>query len=231
MKRWVALLAFLAVVGASAAAFGLGEAVDAATLRRFDQGFSAFTAAHPVLAPLAYTLAYAAAVFGSVPAGALLTVAGGYLFGWLEGAVYTLIAQMTGATALFLIARKARGGWVAKRTRPHLRSVRNGFRRNALSYLIAMRMVGVLPAFLVSAVPGALGVPLRTYLLGSVLGLVPGTIVYAGIGAGLSSLVAAEEALSPQNVFTPEIVVGLVGLIVLALLPVVYRKIQAHRHA
>jgi uncharacterized membrane protein YdjX (TVP38/TMEM64 family) len=227
-------MALVALIAAAVAAVGLvvlvGDGVEPATLRHIDRELSALVAARPVLAAVIYTLVYASAVLASVPAGALFTVAGGYLFGWFEGIAYTLIAQLTAATALFLLARKALAGWILRRAGHRSRRLQEGFRRNAFSYVLVLRMIGVFPTLLVSGVPGALGVPLRTYLLGSTLGLVPGTIVYAGIGAGLGNLRAAERALSPGNVLTPELIVGLVGLVVLALLPIVYRRIQAQRH-
>ena len=92
-------------------------------------------------------------------------------------------------------------------------------------------LTGVVPSFLANAVPGALGVRPRTYLLGSALGVLPGIVVYAGIGAGLSNLAAAEKALEPANVLTTEMVVGLAGLVVLALTPVAYKYVQKRRHA
>ena len=230
MKRRVTLIALL-LVAVAAVAFAFADAIDGATLRRYNSALLDFAATRPVLAPLTFIAVYLSAVVASVPAAALFTVVGGYLFGWVEGTAYTLVAQMVGATALFLLARRALAGWVLRRAGPRARALRDGFARNALSYIIVLRLIGLLPGFLVNAVPGALGVPARTYLLGSALGLIPGSLVYAGIGAGLGSLVESEEALSPRNVLTPEIVLSLVGLIALALLPVVYRKVREHRHA
>jgi uncharacterized membrane protein YdjX (TVP38/TMEM64 family) len=72
-------------------------------------------------------------------------------------------------------------------------------------------------------------VPLRTYVLGTFIGIIPGSFVYAGVGAGLGSVFDRAEAFSPASVLTPQIVTALVGLALLALLPVVYRKLKARR--
>lgn len=230
MKRWLLLAAVVAVV-AAAAVFAVGDAVDPATLRRYNTVLLDFVRARPVLAPAAYVGIYAAAVVASVPIAALFTAVGGSLFGWLWGAAYTLVAQMIGATALFLLAPKALAGWVMRRAGPRMQHVRAGFRHNAFSYIIVLRLTGMLPGFLVNAVPGVLGVRPRTYFLGSAIGLLPGTAVYTGIGAGVGSLMAAEQALKPANLFTPEIVVGFAGLVVLTLIPVAYQRLQKRRHA
>ncbi len=229
-KRRVALVA-LAAVALAAVVLGVGGLIDLETLHEYHTELLEFVSARPVLAPLAFIGVYVVAIVVSLPAAAPFTVLGGYLFGWLEGAGYTMVAQMIGATTLFLLARRALAGWVLERAGPRLRILREGFRKDALSYLIVLRLVGLLPSFVVNAGPGALGVPLRIYLLGTLLGIIPGSLVYAGIGAGLSSLLEAEEALSPRNLLTPELALGLAGLVVLALLPMAYRRMQAHRHA
>jgi uncharacterized membrane protein YdjX (TVP38/TMEM64 family) len=226
-KRWLLLAALLAGVGV-VLILVLGG-TDAATLERYNDRLLAFVEARPVLAPVAYVVAYTLAILVSIPGAAVYTAVGGYLFGWAGGIAYTMIAQMVGATTVFLVARRALAGWVLRRTGPRLRALRDGFAEDALSYLFVLRVIGLLPAFMVNAVPGALRVPFRTFALGTALGLIPGTVVYAGIGAGLGDLVAAEEALSPANVFTPELVLGLIGLIVLALLPVAYKKMGRPR--
>jgi uncharacterized membrane protein YdjX (TVP38/TMEM64 family) len=221
--RWLLPIALLAVaaVGVALALFG---GIDAAALGRYNDRLVAFVEARPVLAPATFVTVYTATILASIPGAAVFTAVGGYLFGWAGGIVYTLIAQMVGATTVFLVARRALAGWVLRRTGPRLRTLRDGFAEDALSYLFVLRVIGLLPAFLVNAVPGALRVPLGTFALGTALGLVPGTIVYAGIGAGLGDLVAAGEALSPGSVFTPPMVLGLVGLVVLGLLPVAYKR-------
>jgi uncharacterized membrane protein YdjX (TVP38/TMEM64 family) len=227
-KRWLAAAALLVALGA-VAVLVVGDIVDATKLDRYNDRLLAFVEARPVLAPASYVLVYIVAILASIPGAGVCTAVGGYLFGWAGGIAYTLIAQMVGAMTVFLVARRALAGRVLRRTGPRLRALRDGFAEDALSYLFVLRVIGLLPAFMVNAVPGALRVPLGTFALGTALGLIPGTVVYAGIGAGLGDLLAAEEALSPANVFTPGLVLGLVGLIVLALLPVAYKKVARPR--
>ncbi len=221
-KRWLALALLLA--GVVAAAIGFGDEVRLETLRRHQDDLLAFVDANPVLASLAYMVSYAALVAVSMPGAGALTLAGGFLFGWLEGSVYVLVAQSLGATAVFLIARMALRDLVLARAGPRLRALRRGFRDNALSYLIALRVSGLFPALIVNGLPGALDIPLRTYVIATVIGLIPGTLVYASAGAGLGEVLEGRGDIGLEDVLTPRIVLSLLCLAVLALLPVVYHR-------
>jgi uncharacterized membrane protein YdjX (TVP38/TMEM64 family) len=100
-----------------------------------------------------------------------------------------------------------------------------------LSYLIVLRLVPIFPFFIINLVPAFLGVPLPTFVLGTFVGIIPGSFVYTTVGAGLGSIFDAGGTFSLQGVLTPQIVAALVGLAVLALVPVIYRKIMARRGA
>jgi uncharacterized membrane protein YdjX (TVP38/TMEM64 family) len=100
-----------------------------------------------------------------------------------------------------------------------------------LSYLLVLRLVPIFPFFIINLVPAFLGVPLSTFILGTFLGIIPGTFVYATVGAGLGSVFDAGGTFSLRGVLTPQIVTALVGLAVLALIPVVYKKLTAQRGA
>ena len=106
-----------------------------------------------------------------------------------------------------------------------------GFQENAFSYLLVLRLIPLFPFFIVNLVPAFLGERLRTYVLATLVGIVPGSLVYASVGAGLGSVLDRSEQFSPSGVLTPEIVAALIGLAVLALLPVVYRKLRGRRVA
>ena len=102
-----------------------------------------------------------------------------------------------------------------------------GFRENALSYLLVLRLVPLFPFFIVNIVPAFLGVPLRTYTIGTLIGIMPGTFVFASVGAGLGSVFDRAESFSPASVLTPEIMVALIGLAALSALPIAYKAIRS----
>jgi len=224
-------LGALALAIAAVFAFDLDRYLTFDALRENRAALTAFVAANGLLAAVAYVLIYAAAVALSLPGGAVLTIAGGFLFGTLPGGALVVLAATVGATLLFLIAKTALGDPLRARAGPFLQRMEAGFQENALSYLLVLRLIPLFPFFIVNLVPAFLGVRLRTYVLATFFGIIPGSIVYASVGAGLGSVFDRAEAFSPSSILTPQIAVALVGLAMLALLPVVYRKLKARRAA
>jgi uncharacterized membrane protein YdjX (TVP38/TMEM64 family) len=174
---------------------------------------------------------YAAAVAISVPGVALLTMVGGYLFGWFHGTALVLIAATVGASAVFLLTRSACGDRLRPRAGPAVQRFADGFRRNALSYGFVLNVVPFFPYALIIVVPALCGVPLPTFVAGMFLGLVPGTFLFAGLGDGLDRVLASGVPLHHASFVTPEIVLSLCGLAALALLPVAWRGYRERRNA
>ena len=180
-----------------------------------------------VVAALIYMLVYAVAIAFSLPGGAVLTITGGFLFGSIVGTLCVVIAATAGATALFLIAKTSFGDALRTKAGPALQKMQEGFQEGALSYLLVLRLVPLFPFFLVNLVPAFLGVSLRVYVLGTFIGIIPGTFVFATVGAGLGSVFDQGGTFSAAGILTPQIITALVGLAVLALIPIVYKKIRA----
>ena len=104
-----------------------------------------------------------------------------------------------------------------------------GFQENALGYLLVLRLIPIVPFFLVNIVPAFLGVTLRTYAFATVVGIIPGAFVFASVGAGLGSIFDSMKEFSPGAALTAEVIAALVGLSVLALLPAVYKMVKMRR--
>jgi uncharacterized membrane protein YdjX (TVP38/TMEM64 family) len=156
----------------------------------------------------------------------LLTITGGFLFGpWLGGA-YAVVGATAGATVVFLAARAGLAG-LAARAGPWVQRVEAGFRRNGLNYLLVLRLIPIFPFWLVNLVAGAIGLRLWVYLLGTFVGIIPVTFIYASLGNGLGTL--AEEGRPPDLaiLFRPSVFLPILGLAALALLPVIYRRWRA----
>lgn len=235
-KQKVALsparLAPILVLVAGLAAFfalGLDDYLSLDALKANRQALAAWVSDAGALAYVAYAAVYAALIAFSVPAGALMTIAGGFLFGpWLGGAL-TVIAATVGATALFLAARYAFADLLRQRAGSAVRKMEAGFRENALSYMLFLRLIPAFPFVLVNLVPAFLGVRLGTYVLGTAIGIVPGTLVYASLGDGFSAIVEAGGDIDLGIIFEPRFLLPVLGLAVLALLPVFYRKLKRRR--
>ena len=227
----MALLAVAAIVGAAILLLALGLDLRLAfeLLREHHKWLLGFVAGAPLLASMLFMVIYAAAVAISVPGVVILTVIGGYLFGWFHGTALVLIAATLGASAVFLLTRSAIGDRLRVRAGPAVQRFADGFRRNALSYGFVLNLVPIFPYALIIVVPAACGVPLPTFVAGMFLGLVPGTFLFAGLGDGLDHVLASGVPLRLTSFVTPEIMLSLGGLAALALLPVVWRTYRGRK--
>lgn len=220
----------LGIIAAGIAAFfalGLDKYLTFEALRDNRMLLKSFVDGNPVLAPALFMLIYAVAVALSLPGGAVLTITGGFLFGSIFGTGVVVVAATIGATLLFLAARSSIGDLLRAKAGPWLRRMEDGFRDNALSYLLVLRLVPIFPFFVVNLVPAFLGVSLRVYVLGTLVGIVPGSFVFATVGAGLGSIFDSGQTFTARGILTPEIVTALAGLAVLALIPVAYKHIKS----
>ena len=207
-------------------ALDLGRFLSFEALRQNRATLLGWVETYGIVAALIYMLIYAVAIAFSLPGGAVLTITGGFLFGSLWGTLCVVIAATAGATALFLIAKTSFGDALRAKAGPALQKMQEGFQEGALSYLLVLRLVPIFPFFLVNLVPAFLGVTLRVYVLGTFIGIIPGTFVFATVGAGLGSVFDQGGSFSAAGILTPQIITALVGLAVLALIPVVYKKIK-----
>ena len=193
------------------------------TLRDNRAFLTEWTADNRVSAIFYYILLYIAVVAFSLPGGAVMTIAGGFLFGPVFGTLWTVIGATIGATLLFLAAKTALGDVLRAKAGPAIRRMEAGFQDNALSYMFVLRLVPIFPFFLVNLAPAFLGVRLHTYVIASFFGIIPGTFVYALVGNGLGAIFDAGETPDLSIIFAPEILLPLIGLAALAMLPVLYK--------
>jgi uncharacterized membrane protein YdjX (TVP38/TMEM64 family) len=189
---------------------------------------TALVARHATVAVLGFILVYAGLTALSAPVAMLMTLASGFLFGPWLGALYTLVAATLGASAVFLAARTGLAG-LAQRAGPTVQRLQTGFREDAFSYLLCLRLIPIFPFWLVNLVAGASGMQTSIYVAATFFGMVPGALVYASLGNGVGDLIAAGRHPDHYIIFRPAIFLPLIGLAVLALLPVAYKHWKA-RH-
>jgi uncharacterized membrane protein YdjX (TVP38/TMEM64 family) len=178
-----------------------------------------------------YVAIYAAAVTISLPGASILTISGGFLFGTWMGGATAWIGASIGATLIFLAARTAFGDVLRAKAGGWLDRLREGFRENAFSYLLVLRLTPVAPFFIVNVAPTFFDVKLRDYVLATLLGMIPGAFVYAAVGAGLRAALATGAQASPseaaREIFAQPAVYGpIIALIVLALVPMLMRMLR-----
>ncbi len=223
LKRLLPLIVIAAAIGA-VFALDLDQYLSFQALQENRDFLSAFVQQNYLLAVVIFMAVYAVATALSLPGGAILTITGGFLFGTILGTAYAVVGATVGAVVVFLAARTALGDSLRQRAGPWLRKMEDGFKENALSYLLVLRLVPLFPFFVVNLVPAFLGVPLRTYTLGTFIGIIPGGFVFASVGAGLGSVFDSMEGFSPGAALTPEVMVALAGLAALSLVPVAYKR-------
>jgi len=243
----------LAAIGCAMAlvfAMGWHKYLTFKTLGLNYQALTDFIGENLILSLIIYMGLYVAVVALSLPGGLILTLAGGLLFGWALGAPAAIIAATIGATIIFLIVRTSLGESLAEKAGPWVGKLKDGFKENALSYLLFLRLVPAFPFFIVNIVPALLGVPLATYVVGTGVGIIPATTAFSVLGAGLGSAIEAQNAsyaacranavpseveacpytIDTSSLITNEIIAAFVLLGVVALIPVAYKK-WSTRHA
>jgi len=245
LARWLPLLAILAVM-TLALSLGWHRYLSLGKLAQHYEDLRGLVAAHRAFALLGFVALYVLTATLSLPGSSVLTMCGGFLFGWLLGSLATVLGATAGATLLFLVARSSLGEALAERAGPRLDRLREGFARDAFSYLLFLRLVPAFPFWLVNLASAFLGVPLRVYVLATALGIIPGTIVFAVVGSGLDGVIQAERAayeacmaapppggcrleLHVRNLVSPGLLAAFAGLGLLALLPVALKKVKEHR--
>lgn len=219
LKRFWPLL-LLAALAAALLASGVGQQLSLEGLARNQARLAGFVAENRVAAVLLFIAAYALVVAASIPGALFMTLAGGLLFGvWLGGSA-TVIGATLGSLAVFYVVRSSLGTALrerAERSGGALKKVMDGFGQDAFAYVLTLRLIPVAPFWLVNAAAGLAHAPVRPYALATFLGIIPGTFIYSGIGAGLGRVLA--EGGSPELgvIFEPQVLLPLVGLGLLSL--------------
>src|SRR5712691_4494427 len=190
------LIPLVVVVAASGGVVAMGwhRQLSFETLVRHHQALQDYIAMHELSAVAAYVALYIAMVALSVPVGIFLSVAGGALFGTILGGVAATVGATVGAIVIFLIAKSAVGEHLVRRAGPLAEKLARGFRADAFSYLLFLRLVPIFPFWLVNLVPALCGVRLATFAAATALGIIPATFAFAFVGMMPSAVAAAKQS-------------------------------------
>lgn len=224
-RRFLPLLALAAGLGLFFA-LRLDRYVAVSALAEHRDALLAFVEDRPAAAGAAFVAVYALAVACSIPGAVVLTLAGGFLFGTWLATLYVVVGATLGAVGVFLAARTALGDVLRRRAGPRLARLEAGFRENAFSYLLFLRLLPLAPFWLVNLVPAFLGVPLRVFAPATLIGIIPASFVYASVGNGLGAVFAAGGTPGASVLLGADVLLPLLGLAALALAPVAYRKLK-----
>ena len=196
MKR----LILIGVIAAAIVAFfalDLGRFLTLDALKSSQASFAAWYDAAPLVVIGAYFLVYVAVTALSLPGAAVMTLAGGALFGLGIGTLVVSFASSLGATLAFLVSRFLLRDWVQRRFGDRLAAVNAGMAKDGAFYLFTLRLVPLFPFFVINLVMGLTPIKVRTFYWVSQVGMLAGTLVYVNAGTQLARLDSLAGILSP----------------------------------
>ncbi|WP_299969148.1 VTT domain-containing protein [uncultured Roseobacter sp.] len=221
-------IATVAIIGA----ITLRDYLSFDALRDNREALIAFRDDNLLLTVAGFLLAYVVIVAFSLPGALIATLTGGFLFGTIGGGLLSVAAATAGATVIFLAARYGLGERLKARmdaSQGTVRKIRDGLEENQWSMLFFLRLVPVVPFFVANLVPAFLAVPLSRYVISTFLGIIPGSMVYASVGAGLGTVFARGESPDLGVIFEPHILLPILGLSALSLLPVLIKAVTGKK--
>ena len=192
----------------------------------------AFRDANYLLTVLAFVLAYVVIVAFSLPGATIATLTGGFLFATFPGALYNVTGATIGATVIFLAARWGFGEKLGARLEGSegiVKKIKDGIDENQWSMLFLIRLVPAVPFFMANLIPSFLDVPVRRFVISTFLGIIPGAVVYTSVGAGLGEVFERGETPNLGIIFEPFIIGPIIGLCVLAALPIILKAVRGKK--
>jgi len=196
--------------------FGLGQYLTLDYLKEQQAAFTALYNGRPVTVIGVYMLIYIVVTALSLPGAAVMTLAGGAMFGLVTGTIVVSFASTIGATLACLVARYLLRDGVQRKFGDKLIKINEGMEKEGGFYLFSLRLVPIFPFFIINLVMGLTSIPLRTFFWVSQLGMLPGTIVYVNAGKELAKIDSLSGILSPGL---------LLSFILLGLLPIITKKL------
>ena len=213
--RRIALLTLIIGLFVAFWALNLDRYLTLTYLKASLSGVKALHAGHPVIVLLGYFVVYVAVAALSFPGAAVLTVAGGALFGLLAGTVVVSFASSLGATIACLVSRYILGAWVQNRLGERTDRINEGIEREGAFYLFSLRLIPLFPFWAINLAMGLTRMPLRTFYWVSQLGMLAGTIVYVNAGRELARIDSLRGILSPSLI---------ISFTLIGILPIAARK-------
>ena len=227
LRKLLPLLVILAV--ATIGYFTLGDYLNFETLRDNREALLTFRDQHYIQAVLVFMAIYIVIVAFSLPGAAIASLTGGFLFGVFPGSLFNIGSATIGASVIFLAARYGLGEQLSRKmdaSEGAVKKIKDGLHEDELSYLFLMRLVPAIPFFAANLIPALVGVRLGRFVFTTFFGIIPGTVVYTWVGAGLGEVFARGEVPNLGIIFEPHILGPILGLCALAALPIILKKFK-----
>lgn len=195
-------------------------------LKQHREVLTAWTQENFLSAVLMFMAVYIISIAVSIPGATFLTLAGGFLFGIVWGAILVVISATIGATIIFLAVRTALASWIKQKAGGWVEKMRRGFQEDAFQYLLVLRLVPLFPFWVVNIVPGLVGVPTSIFIITTFIGIIPGSLVYVMLGNGLGYFFDQNQTPNLAIIFDPRILLPLIALALLSFVPLIYKKMK-----
>jgi len=221
MKGNVKKIAVVAVIAALVVVFwvfDLGQYLTLSYIKDSQVKFQSLYADKPVSVIATYMAIYILVTSLSLPGAAVMTLAGGALFGFVAGTIIVSFASTIGATLACFVSRFLLGNWVQNRFSERVRKVNEGVQKEGAFYLFTMRLIPAIPFWLINLAMGLTRMRLVTFYWVSQVGMLAGTMVYVNAGKELGELDSLSGILSP----------GLIAsFVLLGVFPIITKKLMA----
>ena len=180
------------------------------------------------LSIISFWIFYVTLVVFSLPGAAVASVSGGFLFGLGGGLIINVTAASTGATLLFVLVRYGVKSFNYNKSNTFNSNIvfriKNALIINQVSIMLILRLVPVVPFFLANILPALVGVRLFNFIWTTIIGIIPGGIVFTWIGVGVGEVFDRNEYPSLELLFSPVILGPILSLVGLLLLPIILRR-------
>jgi len=183
---------------------------------------------HFTLSIVIFWVFYVILVVFSLPGAAVASVSGGFLFGLGAGLLINITAASTGAALLFLLVRYGMKSFKYNKSNTlnsnFVIQIKNALVTNQISIMLTLRLVPVVPFFLANILPALVGVRLFNFIWTTIIGIIPGGIVFTWIGVGVGEVFDRNEYPNFELLFSPVILGPILGLVALLILPMTLRR-------
>jgi len=219
-KKQIILLAILVAVILFVRLSGASGYLTLENLKKNKELLQHFIEARYFFAVVTYIVVYILTVTFSIPGATVLTLAGGFLFGLLPAIIYANVGATIGAALGFLFARYILGNSIQEKYAPQLERFNRELDENGHLYLLTLRLIPAFPFFLINLLAGLTKVSLKTFFWTTMVGILPGSLVYSFAGSQLNTIESVED------IFSGSIIAAFLALALFALLPVILKKLR-----
>ena len=175
-----------------------------------------------------FIISYITLVTFALPGSPIASLTGGFLFGLAFGTFLNVTAAATGATLIFLAAKNGFGNKLTQRidaSEGSIRKIRDGIKRDEISYLFLIRLIPIIPFAVANLVPALFGVSLRNFFFTTYVGIIPGGLVFTWLGSGLSEVFKQNKEPNFSIIFEIYVIGPILCLCLLSFLPIILKKL------